>query len=100
MEIFILFWIRNIPQQKVVKSSDDTKESKESTDSTATVINNPQVATSIEEEVKRGSIGEAVVGVKLQPISSLVSNVKLRIQLQQALQKYIHDKKQVKCKLV
>ena len=32
-----------------------------------------------------------------QPISSLVSEVKLRILLQQALQKYIH-KQQAKCK--
>ena len=77
-------------KRKAVKSSDDTEDS--------IVASNPQVATSVEEEVRRGTIGEAVVGVKLQPISSLVSNVKLRIQLQQALQKYIHDKQQVKCK--
>ena len=85
-------------KQKAVKSSDDS--TKDSTDSTVTlrIISKPQEAISAEEEVKRGTIGEAVVGVKLQPISSLVSNVKLRIQLQQALQKYIHDKQQVKCK--
>jgi hypothetical protein len=79
-------------KRKAVKpvASDDTEHS--------TTVSNPQGAISVEEEVIRGSIGEAVVGVKLQPISSLVSNVKLRIQLQQALQKYIHDKQQVKCK--
>ena len=53
----------------------------------------------VEEEVVRSSIGEAVVGVKLQPISSLVfSSVGLRIALQKALQLYIRDKQKVKCK--
>lgn len=52
------------------------------------------------EEVKRGSIDEAVVGVKVQPISSLVINkVKLRFALQEALQNYIQNKQKVKCKL-
>ena len=52
-----------------------------------------------EEEVKRNSIGEAVVGVKLQPISSLVfGNVGLRIALQKALQLYIHNRQKIKCK--
>ena len=53
----------------------------------------------VEEEVVRSSIEEAVVGVKLQPISSLViGNVGLRIALQKALQLYIHDKQKIKCK--
>ena len=55
--------------------------------------------TEKEQEVARGTIGEAVVGVKLQPISSLVfGNVGLRIALQQALQLYIHNKQKIKCK--
>lgn len=55
--------------------------------------------TEIEEEVLRSTIGEAVVGVKLQPISSLVfSSVGLRTALQKALQLYIHNKQKVKCK--
>lgn len=53
----------------------------------------------LEEEVPRSTIGEAVVGVKLQPISSLVfGNVGLRIALQKALQQYIHNRQKVKCK--
>ena len=41
----------------------------------------------------------AEVGVKLQPISSLVDgNVGLRRELQNALQQYIHSKQKVKCK--
>jgi hypothetical protein len=53
----------------------------------------------VEEEVMRSSIAEAVVGVKLQPISSLVfGSVGLRIALQKALQLYIHNKQKVKCK--
>ena len=55
--------------------------------------------TENEEEVDRNSIGEAVVGVKLQPISSLVfGNVGLRTALQKALQVYIHNRQKIKCK--
>ena len=58
------------------------------------------VSTSWEEEVKRGSIDEAVVGVKVQPISTLVvKNIKLRVALQEALQDYIQNKQKIKCKL-
>ena len=52
----------------------------------------------IQELVTRRTPDEAVISVKLQPISSLVSNVKLRIQLQKALQGYIQDKSNDKCK--
>ena len=51
--------------------------------------------------VCRGTTDEAVVGVKLQPITSLVKkNVILRGILQQAVQQYIDDHQNVKCKLV
>ena len=52
------------------------------------------------EEVRRGSTEEAVVGVKVQPISTLVvKNVKLRRALQDALQHFIQNKQKIKCKL-
>ena len=53
-----------------------------------------------EEEVRRGSIDEAVVGVKVQPISTLVvKHVKLQRALQDALQYFIQNKQKIKCKL-
>ena len=56
---------------------------------------------SLEEEVRRGSIEEAVVGVKVQPISTLVvKHVKLRRALQDALQLFIQNRQKVKCKLI
>ena len=51
------------------------------------------------EKVDRGQTDEAVVGVKLQPISSLVvKSVTLRRALQDALQRFIRNKQNVKCK--
>lgn len=51
--------------------------------------------------VVRGTTDEAVVGVKLKPISSLVQkNLKLREVLQHAVQKYIDDHQKVKCKFL
>ena len=51
--------------------------------------------------VCRGTTDEAVVGVKLQPITSLVQkSVILRRLLQHAVQKYIDDHQDVRCKLV
>ena len=51
--------------------------------------------------VCRGTTDEAVVGVKLQPITSLVrKSIVLRGILQQAVQQYIDDHQNVKCKLV
>ena len=51
--------------------------------------------------VCRGTTDEAVVGVKLQPITSLVrKSILLRGILQQAVQQYIDDHQNVKCKLV
>ena len=48
--------------------------------------------------VKRGTLDEAVVGVKLQSISSLVvRNVLLRDALKHAIQKYIDDHQNVRC---
>ena len=55
--------------------------------------------SSSEEEVRRGSTDEAVVGVKVQPISTLVvKDVKLRRALQDALQHFIQNKQKIKCK--
>ena len=99
-----------VGRMKLIDSDDDdnhdhsklsqirSKKDDEDIDSSNTASNTVAIPT--EEEVKRGTIEEAVVGVKLQPISSLVSNVKLRVRLQQALQKYIHDKQKVKCKYI
>ena len=47
--------------------------------------------------VGRNTIEEAVVGIKLQPISSLIGNLRLRKALQNALQDYIHNQQNVKC---
>ena len=47
--------------------------------------------------VGRNTMEEAVVGIKLQPISSLIGNRQLRDALQNALQDYIHDQQNVKC---
>jgi hypothetical protein len=50
--------------------------------------------------VRRGTTDEAVVGVKLQPITSLVQkSVALRRILQRAVQQYIDDHQNVKCML-
>lgn len=52
-----------------------------------------------EEEIRRGSIEEAVVGVKVQPISTLVvKSVKLQKALQDALQHFIQYRQKIKCK--
>lgn len=69
------------------KGSDDTNEGDDSKGSKGVI-----------EEVKRGTVEEAVVGVKLQPISALVKDVGLRIELQKALQQYIRNKQKIKCK--
>ena len=51
------------------------------------------------EMVNRGTSDEAVVGVKLQPISSLiVHQPKLRKALQDAIQKFINCKQNIHCK--
>ena len=51
--------------------------------------------------VCRGTTDEAVVGVKLQPITSLIEKTAaLRRNLQRAVQQYIDDHQNVKCKLV
>lgn len=47
--------------------------------------------------VERNTMEEAVVGIKLQPISSLIGNRRLRKALQNALQDYIHNQQNVKC---
>ena len=47
--------------------------------------------------VGRNTMEEAVVGIKLQPISSLIGNQQLRNALQNALQDYIHNQQHVKC---
>ena len=47
--------------------------------------------------VGRNTMEEAVVGIKLQPISSLIGNPRLRKALQNALQDYIHNQQNVKC---
>ena len=47
--------------------------------------------------VGRNTMEEAVVGIKLQPISSLIGDPQLKKVLQNALQDYIHDQQNVKC---
>ena len=47
--------------------------------------------------VERNTTDEAVVGVKLQPISSLVKNPRLKSVLQSALQSYIQKQQNIKC---
>ena len=93
---------------KVRKDEDDSKhkndkenknKAKKGDDSTESGKGSEEdEVTKVEEEVVRSSIAEAVVGVKLQPISSLVLDIGLRIALQKALQLYIQNKRKVKCK--
>jgi hypothetical protein len=47
--------------------------------------------------VGRNTMEEAVVGIKLQPISSLIGNPRLKKALQNAIQDYIHKRQNVKC---
>ena len=47
--------------------------------------------------VERNTKDEAVVGVKVQSISSLIKNPRLRKIMQEALQAYIHDQQNIKC---
>ena len=48
--------------------------------------------------VERNTRDEAVVGVKVEPISSLVKNPRLKKVLQEALKAYIDDQQNIKCK--
>ena len=49
--------------------------------------------------VERNTIDEAVVGIKVEPVSSLVKNPYLREILQNALQQYIQNQRKIKCEL-
>jgi hypothetical protein len=82
----------SIDNKKKPKKQDEPKSASGQQEGGATI--------SSEDEVRRGSIEEAVVGVKVQPISTLVvKNVKLRTALQDALQSFIQNRQKVKCKL-
>ena len=50
--------------------------------------------------VERGSYGEAVVGIQIQPISSLVKICYLRLALQQALVEYSSEEGDKTCKIM
>ena len=68
--------------------------------SKATKVGHMVKTDDLRDTVKRGETDEAVVGVKLQPISSLVvESAKLRRALQDALQRFINDKQNIKCKV-
>ena len=78
----------------------NNEDSKDGDDSKSAPGQEDCANNSLEEEVRRGSIEEAVVGVKVQPISTLVvKNVKLQRALQDALQHFIQNKQKIKCKL-
>ena len=87
-----------VGRMKVIDDDDDHRKSTKDTSGNNETPGAKSEGPTPAEEVHRGSIGEAVVGVKLQPISSLVSDVELRLELQKALQKYIRDRQKVKCK--
>ncbi len=57
-----------------------------------------QVGEIINDKVKRGSDDEAVVGIKIQPIHSLVKLRYLHLALQQALEVYIEEQRDTTCK--
>ena len=57
-----------------------------------------QVGEIINDKVKRGSDEEAVVGIKIQPIHSLVKLRYLHLALQQALEVYVEEQKDTTCK--
>ena len=50
--------------------------------------------------VERGSYGEAVVGIQIQPISSLVKIRYLQLALQQALMEYSSEEGNKSCKII
>ena len=57
-----------------------------------------QVGEIIDDKVKRGSDDEAVVGIKIQPIHSLVKLRYLHLALQQALEVYVEEQRDTTCK--
>ena len=59
-----------------------------------------QVGKIIDDKVKRGSDDEAVVGIKIQPIHSLVKLRYLHLALQQALQVYVEEQRDTTCKFL
>ena len=92
-----------IGRMKLPKSEDsrDSRDSRDSDESKSPPNQEDSTTIPPEEEVRRGSIEEAVVGVKVQPISTLVVNdVKLRMALQDALQLFMQNRQKIKCKLI
>lgn len=69
--------------------SEDLLKSDSSSSKFLSAIHSPTVG--------RNTMEEAVVGIKLQPISSLIGNPRLRKALQNALQDYIHNQQNIKC---
>ena len=69
--------------------SEDLLKSDSSSSKFLSAIHSPTVG--------RNTMEEAVVGIKLQPISSLIGNPLLKKALQNALQEYIHDQQNIKC---
>ena len=59
-----------------------------------------QVGKIIDDKVKRSLDDEAVVGIKIQPIHSLVKLRYLHLALQQALQVYVEEQRDTICKLL
>ena len=57
-----------------------------------------QVGEIIDDKVKRGTDDEAVVGIKIQPIHSLVKLRYLHLALQQALEVYVEEQRDTTCK--
>ena len=57
-----------------------------------------QIGEIIDDKVKRGSDNEAVVGIKIQPIHSLVKLRYLHLALQRALEVYMEEQRDTTCK--
>ena len=58
-----------------------------------------QIGEIIDDKVERGSNNEAVVGIKIQPIHSLVKLRYLHLALQRALEVYIEEQRDTTCKI-
>ena len=79
---------------KLLSSSAYTKKT------TFKALDTRQVGKIIDDKVKRDSDDEAVVGIKIQPIHSLVKLRYLHLALQQALQVYVEEQRDTTCKLL
>ena len=59
-----------------------------------------QLGKIVNDKVERGSNNEAVIGIKIQPIHSLVKLRYLHLALQRALEVYIEEQRDTTCKLM